>query len=151
MEKSALHGSVHYAFFSILLLLPVSLVWVFSSESLPHTPSICVVPLMWKTEFLTCTKQQTKLQFCNSSEFWGRVGAILSEKHTVPIISPEDGNSTFLRSVGLCRSVYVASKPITTTTTTFSSLPPWESRILYSSVYFYSFGLRIAGVKTKQG
>jgi hypothetical protein len=46
----------HYAIFSILLLLSVSLVQMFSSEPCSQTPSICVFPLMRVTRFHTNTQ-----------------------------------------------------------------------------------------------
>jgi hypothetical protein len=75
--------------------------------------------------------------------FWRGVhspaDASVSVKHTVSIFSPEDGNSMFLRNVGIYRRVHTSSKPRTSSSSSSSSSfsPPWNPQ--FSCIYLAQY------------
>jgi hypothetical protein len=80
---------------------------------------------------------------CQRLVFWivmpfGLIGRYQRfEEHKLPIFSQEDGDSMFLRSVGIYQRVYTASHA----RTTLSSSLPWKRQI--SHVEWFDSGLRI--------
>jgi hypothetical protein len=55
------HEATHYEIFSIILLLSLSQVQMSSSASCSRTSSVCVVQLVWETNFHALTKQVHKI------------------------------------------------------------------------------------------
>jgi hypothetical protein len=60
LVRSTDYKALRYEVFSILLLPLSSYTKISSSESNPRTPSTCIPPSNWQTEFHSHTKQQAK-------------------------------------------------------------------------------------------